>query len=158
MTSAERVRTALSLREPDRVPIHDSPWRATLARWHREGLPEEISGATELGESLRAFYQRSDFTLFGAAYSLFFDTDESLATLLNGAMSPDTASLISGKDEHRRIHANGWFEKLVQRGYQIRVYQSDYLDFCNAKDVDLTYCFTYPANSIRSIAFVGTAK
>ena len=42
MTSRERVRMALAHRAPDRVPVHDSPWRATLSRWHREGLPEEI--------------------------------------------------------------------------------------------------------------------
>ncbi len=42
MTSRERVKMALSHQEPDRVPIHDSPWRATVSRWHREGLSEEI--------------------------------------------------------------------------------------------------------------------
>jgi hypothetical protein len=144
----------------ERTAPHDQPKQSQPPIVHLildehigiEGLPTEISGATEWGESLRAFYQRSDFTLFGAAYSLFFDTDESMATLLNGAMDPDRASLISGPDGHRRIHVNGWFKKLVQKGYQIRVYQSEYLDFCNAKDADVTYCFTYPANSIRSIA------
>ena len=42
MTPRERWKTALAHREPDRVPVHDSPWRATLTRWRREGLPEEI--------------------------------------------------------------------------------------------------------------------
>jgi hypothetical protein len=144
----------------ERTAPHDKPKQSQPPIVHLildehigiEGLPTEIPGATEWGESLRAFYLRSDFSLYGAAYSLFFDTDESMATLLNSTMGPDTASLISGSDDHRRIHANGWFEKLVQEGYQIRVYQSEHLDFCNAKDADVTYCFTYPANSIRSIA------
>jgi len=39
MNSRERVLTALSHREPDRVPVLDSPWRATVERWHREGMP-----------------------------------------------------------------------------------------------------------------------
>jgi len=42
MTSRERVRMTLEHREPDRVPIHDSVWAATVSRWHKEGLPEEI--------------------------------------------------------------------------------------------------------------------
>ncbi|HOK28993.1 MAG TPA: uroporphyrinogen decarboxylase family protein [bacterium] len=42
MTSRERVRMTLEHREPDRVPIHDSLWVATVSRWHKEGLPEEI--------------------------------------------------------------------------------------------------------------------
>jgi len=36
------VRMTLEHREPDRVPIHDSVWAATVSRWHKEGLPEEI--------------------------------------------------------------------------------------------------------------------
>ncbi len=42
MTSRERVRMTLEHREPDRVPIHDSVWAATVSRRHKEGLPEEI--------------------------------------------------------------------------------------------------------------------
>lgn len=48
---------ALSHQEPDRVPVHDSPWRATITRWHKEGLPEEIS----VGE-----YFGFEFSSFGA--------------------------------------------------------------------------------------------
>ena len=39
LTSAERFRMALTHQEPDRVPVHDSPWIATVDRWHDEGLP-----------------------------------------------------------------------------------------------------------------------
>jgi uroporphyrinogen decarboxylase len=30
-------------KEADRIPILDHPWRSTLERWHREGLPKECS-------------------------------------------------------------------------------------------------------------------
>jgi len=43
MDSRERILTALRHQEPDRVPVHDSPWAATVARWRREGLPEDVS-------------------------------------------------------------------------------------------------------------------
>lgn len=36
-------------RDADRVPITDSPWAATLARWHREGLPEHEDWAEHFG-------------------------------------------------------------------------------------------------------------
>ena len=42
MTSRERIKLVLDHKEPDRVPIQDAPWPSTIARWHREGLPEEI--------------------------------------------------------------------------------------------------------------------
>jgi len=43
MTSYERFRRMYEHREADRVPIVDSPWGATLERWQREGMPEDIS-------------------------------------------------------------------------------------------------------------------
>ena len=42
MSSRERVWTAISCHEPDRVPSFDTPWTATVQRWYREGLPEGV--------------------------------------------------------------------------------------------------------------------
>ncbi len=39
MSSQERVRTAIARGVPDRVPIQDGPWDATVRRWEGEGLP-----------------------------------------------------------------------------------------------------------------------
>jgi uroporphyrinogen decarboxylase len=55
MTSQERVRTAIGRRIPDRVPIHDGPWGATVKRWHAEGLPESKSPADYFGYEIAAF-------------------------------------------------------------------------------------------------------
>jgi len=49
MDSRERVSKALRHEEPDRVPIQDSPWGATIDRWHREGLPAGVSPAEYFG-------------------------------------------------------------------------------------------------------------
>ncbi len=43
MTSRERCLLALAHKEADRVAICDAPWETTIARWHREGLPEKVS-------------------------------------------------------------------------------------------------------------------
>ena len=43
MTSRDRFRLALSHQEPDRIPICDTVWPTTEARWRREGLPEGVS-------------------------------------------------------------------------------------------------------------------
>lgn len=40
MTSHERFQRMFSHQDADRIPIIDSPWDATIERWHREGLPE----------------------------------------------------------------------------------------------------------------------
>jgi uroporphyrinogen decarboxylase len=43
MTSRERFTRMYEHREADRIPIVDSPWGATIERWHREGMPENVS-------------------------------------------------------------------------------------------------------------------
>lgn len=43
MTSHERMKRVYEHKEPDRVPMLDSPWGSTIARWHKEGLPANAS-------------------------------------------------------------------------------------------------------------------
>ncbi len=43
MTSYERFKCVYEHKEPDRIPMIDSPWGPTIARWHREGLPQDTS-------------------------------------------------------------------------------------------------------------------
>lgn len=57
MTGKERVILTLNHKEPDRIPIHDSPWAATIKRWKNEGLPEDADISEYFGW---------DFAFFGA--------------------------------------------------------------------------------------------
>lgn len=41
MTSRERFARMFSHKDADRIPIIDSPWPATIERWHREGMPDD---------------------------------------------------------------------------------------------------------------------
>ena len=43
MTTYERMRCMYEHEEADRVPVTDDPWSSTLERWHREGMPEDVS-------------------------------------------------------------------------------------------------------------------
>lgn len=49
MTSRERFACVYRHEEPDRLPMHDSPWASTVERWHREGLPAGVSPAQFFG-------------------------------------------------------------------------------------------------------------
>jgi uroporphyrinogen decarboxylase len=43
MSSRERIRCALSHQEADRIAVQDSIWATTVARWRKEGLPQNVS-------------------------------------------------------------------------------------------------------------------
>jgi uroporphyrinogen decarboxylase len=49
MTSKERIIAALEHREADRVPFWESYWGQTIARWRREGLPEDVDPGAHFG-------------------------------------------------------------------------------------------------------------
>jgi uroporphyrinogen decarboxylase len=55
MDSRERIKLALGHREPDRVPIHDNPWDATVDRWRSEGLPSGVPPSDYFGFELVGF-------------------------------------------------------------------------------------------------------
>jgi hypothetical protein len=42
LTSKERISRMFEHKEADRIPIWDSPWRGTVNRWHREGMPDNM--------------------------------------------------------------------------------------------------------------------
>lgn len=42
MTTHERVQRIVEHREADRVPVIDYPWRSTIERWQREGMPAGV--------------------------------------------------------------------------------------------------------------------
>ena len=55
MNSRERFLAALKHEEADRVPMHDSPWAATIKRWREEGLTTETSPAEYYGFGMVRF-------------------------------------------------------------------------------------------------------
>lgn len=55
MNSRERMLAALSHEEGDRIPIADSIWTSTAARWHNEGIPAETTPAQYFGFEIVPF-------------------------------------------------------------------------------------------------------
>jgi uroporphyrinogen decarboxylase len=49
LTSRERIQRMFEHRDADRAPVVDSPWDSTIARWHREGMPEGVDWFDYLG-------------------------------------------------------------------------------------------------------------
>ncbi|MCD6510669.1 MAG: hypothetical protein J7L11_09835 [Thermoprotei archaeon] len=57
LSPRDRIIYALEHKEDrlDRIPIHDSPWAATVDRWRREGLPSGVSPADYFGYEIAIF-------------------------------------------------------------------------------------------------------
>jgi hypothetical protein len=118
-----------------------------------EGLPPEIDAARQLRGELIEFYTSRGFRLFGGAYSQYANTVNAIANLLNFAdrgvnhsfLKPGSAG---GAPD---LNDSAYFSMLQQRGYQLHLYQSTYMDLCRANGLRPKSCLTYPVASLGSV-------
>ncbi len=101
MTTYERMRRVFNHEEPDRIPIHDSPWPSTLERWQKEGLPAGVSPGA----------------FFGWDYIVGISTDN----------SPRFPIQVLEETEEYRIHTTAWGVTL--RDWRHRGSVPEFLDF-----------------------------
>ncbi|MEE8476563.1 MAG: sulfatase-like hydrolase/transferase [Myxococcota bacterium] len=116
-----------------------------------EGIPAEFDPDGHHTQALQSFYLDRGFQVFGRSYSRYFDTSFSLSNLFNFE-----TGAVSGNHDVRvgtgfALTNNAYFDLMTKRGYQIHVYQTDYLDFCRSEGANIASCFTYHLESIKSI-------
>jgi hypothetical protein len=118
-----------------------------------EGLPPEIPGAVRLRTELIDFYTARGFRLFGGAYSQYANTFNALANLLNFAARDVSHPYLDQGSAERQwsLKEAAYFKMLQQRGYQLHVYQSTYMDLCHPKGLRSQNCTTYPVASLATI-------
>ncbi len=118
-----------------------------------EGLPPEIDAARQLRGELIEFYTSRGFRLFGGAYSQYANTFNAIANLLNFAERGVNHSFLKPGSAGRTwdLSDSAYFSMLQQRGYQLHLYQSSYMDLCDAKGVRSWSCLTYPVASLGSV-------
>ena len=117
-----------------------------------EGIPLDIRDGEKTKEDIKTFYQLYDFKVFGGAYSRYFNSHNSIASMLDFERSPDPRELYEQGNSHTySLKQNAYFAKMHAEGYRIRVYQSNYMDFCDAAYVDAADCFTYQRFGLRPL-------
>lgn len=116
------------------------------------GVPSEVPGSQELVSKLEEYYLGQGFSMFSHAYSQYTDTTNSLPNLVNFSSSSGTASYVSGGGEEFSVTDNRYFKHLLDLGYKLHVYQSNYLNFCVSPGVPVSSCSSYKNNSIEAIA------
>ncbi len=117
-----------------------------------DGIPLEMAGATKLKQSLQDFYVKNNFHLYTKAYSHYSRSYNAVPNILNFFPRSLDNIYFQGEHLHNVLSENAYFHYLSDLGYNLRVYQSSYIDFCHLPDIHLQSCYTYPAASIQYIA------
>lgn len=112
------------------------------------GIPTDIEGGPQLRAAIEEFHERFGLTLYTHAYSAFVETHYSLAALLNGDVEPPGPSVLEEDGLRFVVTQNEWFRQLAGAGYRIRVYESEYLEFCSAEISQLDHCYVYPVAAV----------
>lgn len=121
-----------------------------------EIFSDEISSHKKLKKEVIAFYSRNSFRIFGRAYSQYYDTVDSIPSLLNFETTGNPDELAAGVGTNSRVLENRYFEGILSKGYEISVYQSAFLDYCGSvKGARISDCLTYNYYGAPSAALAG---
>ncbi len=112
--------------------------------------PEEIHAEKIAKQKMFSFYDKFNFTLFTNAYSLYFKTGDSISNVLNFKQN-SLKNYYFPDDQDRKLVNNKVFDILEKKGYQIRIYQSNYIDFCSPDISNIEFCSEYQPNRISDL-------
>lgn len=106
-----------------------------------EGLPDDEEGR-QIREELRTFYLDNGFALYGGAYSRHSYTVNAIPELLNfGAKWQQKI-----QKDGLRIGRNNYLQALIDQGYKLTIFQSDFVDYCS--EAEFSECITYDSTSL----------
>jgi hypothetical protein len=111
-----------------------------------EGMVRDAPEVSAMRETLKAFYLRHGFRLFGGAYSEYLHTVNSIPQVLNFGVEQ------SGDNFGRRnsvMGANAYFDALGDLGYGIHVSQVDFLDYC--RNASVVSCRTRRSSDLHDL-------
>jgi hypothetical protein len=112
-----------------------------------EGFPVGDPDLEAARDAVVGFYDGQGFRLFAGAYSLFNNTVNALPTILNfGDIQPWAPEHLDGID----LDENAYFERLEALGFDLTVYESDYIGYCGQAAVDR--CVVYGINDLSAVA------
>jgi hypothetical protein len=117
------------------------------------GFTSDLPGAETLAARLRGDYEDAGFVVFPNAYSAYHKTEQSLGHLLNGDRGPQLLRYQDRTAGRLRATPNPWFETAAQQGRAIRVYQSDFMDYCRPERgfESVEYCTTYSSTAASTL-------
>lgn len=106
------------------------------------GIPRDIPGGEGMRHDLREFFTTNGFRLFGNAFSEYEATRNSMAGILNFTAGPTPYDFYEGRRPFV-LKQSRYFEALAEAGYNIRVYQTLYMDYCREFPALVSHCYIY---------------
>ena len=133
--------------------VADAYWIHLIVDEHIgiESIPDEFDPEHRLALRLRHDYVEDGFTIFGRAFTRFSQTHLSLPNIFNFSEEHPASLLTSGAGRFN-LEESRYLARLHERGFRVRVFDSDYLGLCSAAgDTWNLACYRYSGNTIWGI-------
>ena len=112
------------------------------------GMTSRLPGGETVRSELQQFYARFGFRLFSHAYSQYFETWTSLASAMNFDAGGQASTYLTQKRFGYSLDRNAYLKKFSDLGYDVNIYQSNYIEFCAAKELRIYRCSNYKIDNI----------
>ncbi|MDA0662510.1 MAG: hypothetical protein O3B08_06710 [Proteobacteria bacterium] len=119
------------------------------------GMSSGIPGGARAAAASRRFYNDAGFRVFAGAYSQHFRTETSLAGAFNFDSSARANRYLTRKHYGFSLNRNAYLKSYADKGYRVRVYQSDYFDLCESEGIEIDGCITYRPDFLDRSAIAG---
>ncbi|NKB21114.1 MAG: hypothetical protein GKS01_11505 [Alphaproteobacteria bacterium] len=107
------------------------------------GMSEATPSQRDVKRRVMDFYRGNGFHVYRRAYSQYVNSDDSVSNMLNYETKDIRHAHFEEVNEPRILKQNRYFDRLRARGYQIKIFQNDYLDVCGSgRSSDAASCFT----------------
>ncbi len=130
-----------------------------------EGIPQDLPDGKALAQDLKDFFRANDFQTFGGAHSSYLRSMYSISAMFNFNNSPQNLreNLTKVDDVNPisfEIKSNAYFKNLHEQGYNINVYQSNFMRFCDPLYVREKDCLIYQHDALdeKVIAYLSFGK
>lgn len=140
----------------DSTPLNDLPPIIHLVLDEHialEGIPRELDQGARTFRLIHDFHERFGFHLFTRAVSRYYNSYNSIPSVLNFTTTEVNEGFFGGS--FRQGHTpreNAYFAEMKRRGYRIQVLQSDYIDYCGTpQDGLVDACITYANEGLQAL-------
>jgi hypothetical protein len=115
-----------------------------------EGFPSDVEGSLQAKRDLEEVLLSNNFTVYPFAFSNYRRTRDSLPSIVNNRLLNFTEEYYDEDEGKDGLKKNLLFETYRKRGYAIRVYQSDYIDFARSR-ADSIVAQSYKSDDLAAL-------
>lgn len=119
------------------------------------GFDDNIPSHKSIKREIIKLFSEYEFRIFGNSYSQYFHTNDSISSILNFQGKSEFDNLYKEDGKNYKLVKSLYFNKIIEKGYDIVIYQSTYMDFCNSVRKGIKKCVTYDVSGASRAALRG---